>query len=79
MFNYGYILTSLKEGIIITLRKGGRKSKTDPNNYRAITLSSALLKLFEKLLLEKVKTAITKPLNCLQGGLDHRWVVIYTQ
>ena len=63
MFNYGYIPTSLKEGIIITLHKGGRKSKTDPNNYRAITLSSALLKLFEKLLLEKVKTAITKPLN----------------
>ena len=40
MFNYGYIPTSLKEGIIITLHKG-RKSKTDPNNYRAITLSSA--------------------------------------
>ena len=68
MFNYGYIPCSMKEGIIITLHKGGKKSKTDPNNYRAITLSSAILKLFEKLLLEKVKAAITKPLNCLQGG-----------
>ena len=58
----------MKEGIIITLHKGGKKSKIDPNNYRAINLSSAILKLFEKLLLEKVKSAITKPLNCLQGG-----------
>ena len=49
MFNYGYIPCSMKEGIIITLHKSGEKSKTDPNNYRAITLSSAILKLFEKL------------------------------
>ena len=53
MFNYGYIPCSMKEGIIITVHEGGKKSKTDPNNYRAITLSSAILKLFEKLLLEK--------------------------
>ena len=33
------------------LHKGGRKSKTDPNNYQAITLSSSILKLFEILLL----------------------------
>ena len=68
MFNYGYTPCSMKEGIIITLHKGGKKSKTDPNNYRAITLSSAILKLFEKLLLGKVKAAITKSINCIQGG-----------
>ena len=68
MFNYGYIPTSLKEGIIITLHKGGRKSKTDPNNYRVINLSSALLKLFELLLLEKFKQLLQSPLMCLQGG-----------
>ena len=42
MFNYGYIPASLKEGIVITLHKGGRKSKTDPNNYRAITVFSVI-------------------------------------
>ena len=47
---------------------GGRKSKTDPNCYRAITLSSAILKLFERILLEKVQNTITKQLNWLQGG-----------
>ena len=56
------------QGIIITLHKGGRKSKTDPNNYRAITLSSAILKLFERLLLARVEANISKPLNGLQGG-----------
>ena len=68
MYKYGSVPNSLKEGIIITLHKGGRKSKTDPNNYRAITLSSAILKLFERILLEKVQTSITKPLYWLQGG-----------
>ena len=58
----------MPEGIIITLHKGGRKSKTDPNNYRAITLSSAILKLFERLLLARVEASISKPLNGLQGG-----------
>ena len=46
MYKYGFVPMPLKEGIIITLHKGGRKSKTDPNSYRAITLSSAILKLF---------------------------------
>ena len=40
MYNLGYVPANLKKGIIVTLHKGGRKSKSDPNNYRAITLSS---------------------------------------
>ena len=68
MYKYGFVPMPLKEGIIITLHKGGRKSKTDPNSYRAITLSSAILKLFERILLEKAKNSITKQLNWLQGG-----------
>ena len=62
------IPSCLKQGIIIILHKGGRKSKTDPNNYRAITLSSTILKLFERLLLVRVEASISKPLNGLQGG-----------
>ena len=68
MYNNSYIPPILKQGIIITSHKGGRKSKTDPNNYRAITLSFSLLKLFERILLERVEASISKPLNGLQGG-----------
>ena len=68
MYKYGFVPMPLKEGIIITLHTGGRKSKTDLNSYRAITLSSAILKLFERILLEKAQNSITKQLNWLQGG-----------
>ena len=68
MYKHGYVPLPLKYGSIITLHKGGRKSKTDPNCYGAITLSSAILKLFERILLEKVQNNITKQLNWLQGG-----------
>ena len=67
MYKYGFVPMLLKEGIIITLHKGGRKSKTDPNSYRAITLSSAILKLFERVLPEKAQNSITKQLYWLQG------------
>ena len=68
MYKYGFVPMPLKEGIVIALHKGGRKSKTDPNSSRAITLSSAILKLFERILLEKVQNSNTKQLNWLQGG-----------
>ena len=35
----------MKRGVIITLFKGGNKRKDNPDNYRAITLSSVVLKL----------------------------------
>ena len=58
----------MKRGTIITLHKGGRKSKKDPNNYRAITLTSAVLKLFERLILDKLYDSLEKPFNSMQGG-----------
>ena len=61
MFTCRYIPDLLKQGVIITLHKGGRKSKKDPNNYRAITLSSAILKLFERVLLKLHECNLTKP------------------
>jgi len=45
----------MKEGEIITLHKGGRKRKSDPNNDRAITLSSSILKVYEMILLHRGK------------------------
>ena len=71
MFTCGYIPDSLKQGVIITLHKGGRKSKKDPNNYRAITLSSAILKLFERILLKLLECNLTTSFSTLQGGFRH--------
>ncbi|MCG8048280.1 MAG: reverse transcriptase family protein, partial [Candidatus Thiodiazotropha endolucinida] len=68
MYNCGYIPDTMKKGIIITLHKGGRKSKKDPNNYRAITLTSSVLKLFERILLSFIENTLSEPLNSLQGG-----------
>ena len=77
MYKYGYIPVCLKKGIIITIHKGGRKSKLDPSyyyimiiliNYRAVTLSSSILKLFERILLNLAESASNVPLNIMQGG-----------
>lgn len=37
MLRIGYVPELMKRGIIITLHKGGKKRKDDPNNYRANT------------------------------------------
>ena len=68
MYNHGHIPEGLKKGIIITIHKGGRKPKADPNNYRAITLTSCTLKLLERILLQRVEAALNTPLSVLQGG-----------
>ena len=68
MYNHGHIPEGLKKGIIITLHEGGRKSKSDPNNYRAITVTSCIIKLFERILLQQVEASLNTPLNMLQGG-----------
>ena len=60
----------MKIGIIITLYKGGKKREDDPNSYRAITLTSSILKLFERLLYTRIVLSINRPLNPLQGGFQ---------
>ena len=60
----------LKYGLIVTLFKGGNKNKTDPNNYKAITLSSAILKLYEALLLQSIKSEIKVQPSSLQFGFQ---------
>ena len=47
MLRRSFMPDRLKRDVIITLHKGGRKRKDDPNNYRSITLTSVLLKLYE--------------------------------
>ena len=70
MFKCSFVPKMLKYGLIVTLFKGENKSKTDPNNYRAITLSSAVLKLYEALLPESVKSEIKVQPSSLQFGFQ---------
>ena len=70
MYNHGNIPEGLKKGIIITLHKGCRKSKSDPNNYREITPTSCILKLFEGILLQRVEASLNTPLNMVGLGVD---------
>ena len=69
MLRNSYIPTEMKIGIIITLYKGGNKRKDDPDSYRAITLTSCVLKLFERILLNRI-SSMQKPFNPLQGGFQ---------
>lgn len=72
MYDNAYVPDSLKKGLIITLHKGGRKRKDIPDNYRAITLSSTILKLYESVLLGMLENEIQKPIACLQGGFQRQ-------
>ncbi len=56
MLKHSHMPQQMKRGIIITLFKGGSKKKDDPNNYRAITLSSVILKLYERILLSRMES-----------------------
>ena len=64
-----YIPTSMKVGIIIPLYKGDTKGKDDPDSYRAIALTSCVLKLFEWLMLMRI-ISTQRPFHPLQGGFQ---------
>ena len=70
MINLAYVPAEMKKGAIITLYKGGNKSKDNPDSYRAITLSSVLLKLLERILLTRIQLfdTVSPPIHAMQGG-----------
>ena len=74
LFNYmsslSHIPVDMKKGIISTLYKGNNKNKMDPNSYRAISLCSTILKLYEKVLLKFLEQSSTLKFNTLQGGFQ---------
>ncbi|MES9883123.1 MAG: reverse transcriptase family protein [Sedimenticola sp.] len=70
MLKYSYTPPNMKHGIVITLHKGGRKRKDDPNNYRGITLSSCLLKLYERLIYLRIYKERSDQISALQGGFQ---------
>ena len=56
MLKHSHCPYKMKSGIIITLFKGGNKVRNDPNNYRAITLSSVFVRIYEAVLLWNAKS-----------------------
>ena len=71
MLRCGYIPESMKRGVILTLHKGGKRGKDKPNNYRAITLSSVVLKLYEMVLLDRCQDTLLEKINTQQGGFQY--------
>ncbi len=53
--SYEYCPVSFSIGKILPIHKGKGKSKDDPSNYRGITLTSVLSKLFDRLLLNRIE------------------------
>ena len=72
MIKFAHVPVEMKKGTIITLYKGGNKRRDDPDNYRAITLSSVILKLLERIILTRIELfdTLTPPIHPLQGGFQ---------
>lgn len=70
MLRTGHVPAKLNRGVIITLHKGGNKRKDCPDNYRAITLTSVILKVYESVLLHRSKDTLLSSINHQQGGFQ---------
>ena len=51
---------SFKTGSVVPIYKGKNKDKTMPSNYRGITLTSAIGKLFEKVLISRIDSWLSE-------------------
>ena len=78
MLNLGHIPSEMNKGVIITLHKGGRKSRCDPNNYRAISLTPTILKLYETVLISIIQPRIHSVLSNQQGGFQKQLGCVMT-
>ena len=65
-----YAPKDMKKGVIVTHFKGGGRRKDNPDNCRAITLSSVVFKLLERILLTRIELsdAIEPPIHPLLEG-----------
>ena len=72
MLKHSYITAKMKILIVITIFKGNLKRKDDSSSYRAITLMSSLLKLYERLLYTRLVISMSRPLHPLQGGFQKK-------
>ena len=63
---------------VIPIFKGGGKDPVSPANYRGISLSSIISKLFEKLLLVPLQDKLLHLIHPLQGGLRPGYSTAHT-
>ena len=72
MIKLAHVPVEMKKGTIITLYKGENKRRYDPDNYRAITLSSIIFKLLERIILTRIELfdSLTLPIHPLQDGFQ---------
>lgn len=59
-----------KVGKVISVFKGKNKDKSNPTNYRGITLTSALSKLFEKVILSHIENGLLDRQICFPHPLQ---------
>lgn len=55
ILRHAHVPEMFKVGKVISVFKGKNKDKSNPTNYRGITLTSALSKLFEKVILSHIE------------------------
>jgi hypothetical protein len=80
----GMIPNDWKRGIVVPIYKGGNKIKNSPDSYRPVSLLSCLLKVFEKILHNRISDVIIsemkfpnpqqqgfqKDLSCITAGFN---------
>ena len=70
MMRSGYASDKLKRGDMVILHKEGNKRKDQPDNYRAITLTSVLLKQHESVIFSRSKPEMISSISQEQGGFQ---------
>ena len=50
-----------RKGLVIPIFKGGDKPKNSPDSYRPVCLLSVVLKVFEKLVLQRLQSHVLIP------------------
>jgi len=69
----GIVPTAFGKGIVIPLLKDIDGNRTDSSNYRGITLSPVISKLFEVVMMDQVQDKLTS--SNLQFGFKKKSVV----
>lgn len=72
VINIGHIPSQWKRGLVVPIYKGGSKPKSSCNRYRPVALLPCLLKIFEKILSERISSlTLTQPFpNIQQQGFQ---------
>jgi hypothetical protein len=60
MYEMGYVPVGMKRGLIYTLYKGSRKYSDDRKNYRGISLLPVVTKVFERVVLCRIKSWLSR-------------------